>query len=215
MKKFVIAVEGGDGSGKSTAIRHTMDLCCQIGVPFSLIGRGVTDSVPSIHALTSVLREHGSNYSLHSDLAIRVAREFVRAQIAASVSSGIVILDRFVISLLARNIADNINMDWVESSLVDTVRLSELDATLFIDCPFDVAWSRCQKALRSGVREVSLKDTRGAEYNQKFAMHQKQVFESSSLAMTKMTICNSQDELTFSRQIREKITPIVSQLSID
>jgi len=123
-------------------------------------------------------------------------------------------MDRFVLSLLARKISDNITMDWLESSLADTVMLSGLDATLFIDCPFEVAWNRCQKAFLSGCREMSFKDTKGAEYNQMFSMHQKQLFDAAFLTKDRILICNSVDELTFAKRVRDKMMPLLSRISV-
>jgi len=212
MRKFVLALEGGDGSGKSTAALCIAQLCREMGVAFKLIGRGVDDASPRIYALTKVLRDHGSGYSLESDLVIRVAREFVRADEAAKVESGIVVLDRFVLSVLARSKTEKIDLHWLEANLATVVKLSELDATIFVDCSFNIALKRIQESLEIGNRGISHKDTRGEDFNREFVANQRLLFDRTTLAKRRFVVDNSGDAGCLAKSVRQILTPIAEQI---
>src|SRR5437588_8813120 len=99
--KIVLAFEGMDGSGKTSLAVFTSKLCEQHNQRYTLIGRRESYSSPLVGKLTGLLHEEAANLTPHADIAVRIAREYQRAALAAAVPSGIVVLDRFVLSLVA------------------------------------------------------------------------------------------------------------------
>src|SRR5436309_11648604 len=98
--KIVLAIEGVDGAGKSSLAALVKRLCEQNGQPFTLVGRREGTANPLVGRLSRLLREE-AGLAPQAALLIRLAREHQRAQLAAAVPSGVVVLDRFVLSILA------------------------------------------------------------------------------------------------------------------
>ena len=99
--KMVLAFEGMDGSGKTSLALFTRKLCEQQNQRYTMIGRRESYSSPLVGRLTGLLHEEAANLVPSADIAVRIAREYQRAALAAAVPSGIIVLDRFVMSLLS------------------------------------------------------------------------------------------------------------------
>src|SRR5207245_743511 len=99
--KIVLAFEGMDGSGKTSLAVFTRKLCEQHNQRYTLLGRREAYASPLVGRLTGLLHEEAANLVPQADIAVRLAREYQRAALAAAAPSGVVVLDRFVLSLLS------------------------------------------------------------------------------------------------------------------
>jgi thymidylate kinase len=142
--KIVLAIEGVDGAGKSSLAALVKRLCEQNGQPFTLVGRreGTADHV--VGRLNRVLHEEAS-LAPQAALLVRLAREYQRAQLAAAVPSGVVVLDRFVLSILALVRLNGIDLFPFRALLKEVAARAHLHATLFARCPFEIARLREQE----------------------------------------------------------------------
>lgn len=166
--KIVICIEGADGSGKSRLSAELVELCDQRGLTSKVIGRKAADATPAIGAITALtqdlLRKHQVD-SPEADIHLRLAREHLRAEECRRSSADIVVLDRFVLSVLSRVRVNRLADERLVSQLCDIAVKAELQATLYCECPFEVAWSRVMASVESGEREsLSPKEERGPEY---------------------------------------------------
>lgn len=158
MNKYVLALEGGDGSGKTTVAQIIENHCLKNKVPYHYIGRNLHNAPKHIYALTNVLQEFGNCYSARTEIMIRIAREIQRATEGAKILNGLVVYDRFVLSVLARSYVDNIFDLPVEFLLDHATAISGLNATIFIDCPFEIGWDRIQVAFLTTGENLSSKE---------------------------------------------------------
>jgi thymidylate kinase len=140
--KIVVAIEGVDGAGKSSIARLIEELCACHGQRFTRIGRRSGYVNPTVTKLTHVLGREAANLTPQAELFIRLAREYQRAFLASTVSSGIVLLDRFVLSVSAVARINGEDIDLISKHLKDIVLRANLHATVFVRCPFEVAWAR-------------------------------------------------------------------------
>jgi thymidylate kinase len=147
--KIVVAVEGIHGAGKSSVARLIGDLCEQHGQRYSRVGRRTGHTTPAIGRLTQLLREEARHFTPHADIFLRVAREYQRADLAASAPAGVVVIERFVLSILALARVHGLNVDLLGPSLEDMVARADLQATILVKCPFEVAWGRMDERLQS------------------------------------------------------------------
>jgi thymidylate kinase len=143
--RIVLAIEGPDGAGKSSLATFLMKLCRQRGHPFTLVGRREGTANALIGKLSRLLNEDGKGFTPQGALLVRLAREYQRAQLAASVPSGLVVLDRFVLSLLALVRLNGLDPAPFQAMLRDVVARAHLYATVFVQCPFEVARQRVQE----------------------------------------------------------------------
>ena len=163
--KIVLAIEGADGAGKSTLLDKMKLLCDVYGRRLTRIGRRGKHAHPLVGRMTRLLHEEGDELTPFAEISLRLARESQRADLAAAAPAGIVVLDRFVISLLAliRNHGEN-----TEPFLPVLRQITEragLYATIFVECPFDVAWDR----LRRRDEGSAVRDLRGQAVLQRLA----------------------------------------------
>jgi thymidylate kinase len=141
--KIVVAFEGTDGAGKSTLVAATKSRCEQFGRRFAAVGRREATSSPLVARLSKALHADGGPQLLpHADVFVRIAREYQRAALASLVPSGVVVLDRFVLSVLALTRFYGHDVDPVLSILKDIAARAHLCATVLVQCPFDLAASR-------------------------------------------------------------------------
>lgn len=209
MNKYVLAVEGIDGSGKTTVVKELAALCASRSIPFSLIGRRPDSAPPAVAAFTDLLRAHGSEFALETDLMVRIAREYQRAVEAARAVSGLVVLDRFVLSVLARAQAERLSHIPVTQTLTRAAHMARLDGTLFIRCEFAKAWAR----ITSGTTPLAFKETRGEAYNESFAAQHEHVFRTSELAATRIEVDNSGELSALLRNVFRAMRPILDNLA--
>jgi thymidylate kinase len=101
--------------------------------------------------LSKVLHEDARGLLPHADMFVRIAREYQRAALAAAVPSGVVVLDRFVLSILAQARYYGHDVDPVLNILKDIAARSHLFATILVQCPFDLAASRAQERNKGSV----------------------------------------------------------------
>lgn len=143
--KIVVAIEGPDGAGKTSLSLFMQKLCEEHGQRFTLIGRRGSHASPLVNKLTRFLQEECPHLSTHADVLMRLAREYQRAYQAANASSGLVVLDRFVLSVLALVRLNGHDVAVVLPFFKDIIARAHLHATLFVDCPFDMALARAQE----------------------------------------------------------------------
>jgi thymidylate kinase len=209
VNKYVLAVEGIDGSGKTTVVKELAALCAARGVAFSLIGRRRDSAPPAVAAFTDLLQAHGNRFALETDLMVRIAREYQRASEAAHAGSGLVVLDRFVLSVLARAQAEQLSDIPVTQTLTRAVHMARLDGTLFIRCEFAHAWAR----ITSGTSPLAFKETRGEAYNRAFAAQHEHVFRTSDLAATRIEVENSGELSALQHNVSRAMRLILDRLS--
>ena len=213
MNKYVLALEGGDGSGKTTVAQIIENHCLKNKVPYHYIGRNLHNAPKHIYALTNVLQEFGNCYSARTEIMIRIAREIQRATEGAKLLNGLVVYDRFVLSVLARSYVDNIFDLPVEFLLDHATAISGLNATIFIDCPFEIAWDRIQVAFLTTGENLSSKEKKGMEYNRIFLSHHKKLFETSEITKNKIILENSIGKDVLKLKTLEHVDFIITELS--
>lgn len=169
MGKLVVAVEGPDGSGKGTLIRYIWSLAEQRGIPMRVVGRNRQDAGEVPGKITEIVQEHADDLSAETDFHLRLAREYQRAQLASEMATGLVILDRFVLSVLSRVIVQGIDPEEARRQLSGPFWLAGVKATIYVECPFEVAWGRVQAAAEEGERRISPKEKRGKEFNRRLS----------------------------------------------
>jgi thymidylate kinase len=143
--RIVLAIEGADGSGKSSLATFLMKLCRQRGLPFTLVGRRESTASPLVGKLSRLLQEEAPDLTPPGALLVRLAREYQRAKLAAAVPSGLVVLDRFVLSVLALVRLNGLDVGAFHNLLKDVTARAHLHATVFVQCPPEVAWQRVRE----------------------------------------------------------------------
>jgi thymidylate kinase len=143
--RIVLAIEGADGSGKTSLATFLMKLCRQRGLPFTLVGRRESTASALVGRLSRLLQEEGEDLTPPGALLVRLAREYQRAQLAASVPAGLVVLDRFVLSVLALVRLNGLDPGPFHALLREVTVRAHLHATVFVQCPQEIAWQRVQQ----------------------------------------------------------------------
>jgi thymidylate kinase len=143
--KIVLALEGVDGSGKSSLVAFARKMCAQHGCPFTAIGRSAASANPLVGRLTRFLQEEATGMTPRADLFLRIARDYQRANLAAQVPEGIVVLDRFVLSTLVLARIRKLSIDPIQEILGDIAGRIHLYATILVECPLAEAWKRVQE----------------------------------------------------------------------
>lgn len=180
--KRVVAVEGPDGSGKTHLIDSLRALADERQIPFTVIDRKSASVPASVRDITRMLRRGlvaGSDgLPPRADIGLRLAREAVRATMAASVPDGLVIFDRFVISVASRL---TILPPWVDEGnslaasevaaitllLGRVSQIAGLAGTLYCRCSFETSWGRT--TARGAQLGLSPKEALGVELNRAIA----------------------------------------------
>jgi thymidylate kinase len=149
--KIVIAFEGTDGAGKSTLVGAAKNLCEQFGRNFIAVGRRETTASPVVGRLSGLLHEDKVPLLPHADVFVRVARDYQRAALAASAASGVVVFDRFVLSVLALARFYGHEVEPLRSILKDIAARANLFATVLVRCPFELAAGRVEERNRGSL----------------------------------------------------------------
>jgi thymidylate kinase len=147
--KIVVALEGVHGAGKSALAGSIAALCEQHGQQCSRVGRRTGYTTAAVGRLTQLLREEARHLTPHAEIFVRVAREYQRAHLAAAAPPGVVVLDRFVLSILALARVHGCDVDLLTDVLKETAARADLRATIFVKCPYEVAWSRVEQRLQA------------------------------------------------------------------
>jgi thymidylate kinase len=185
--KIVMAIEGMDGAGKSSMARLTEELCARHEQRFTRIGRRTGFVNPAVTKLTHVLGREAANLTPQADIFIRLAREYQRAHLASTVSSGVVLLDRFVLSVLALARINNQEVDLISKHLREIVLRADLHATVYVQCPFEIAWARVVD--RSG--GLATATERGERLMRRMAEYMEEDYHSGQLTGQQWTVDNS------------------------
>ncbi|HLN29992.1 MAG TPA: hypothetical protein VK395_19780 [Gemmataceae bacterium] len=143
--KIVLAIEGMDGSGKSSLARFIQSLCEQHQCRCTAIGRRSCTISPAVVKLTEILREEVRNLTPQADIFVRLAREYQRAHLAASAPRGVVVLDRFVLTILSLIRIHGQDAELLTPLLREITMRANLHATIFVQCPFETATSRVKE----------------------------------------------------------------------
>jgi thymidylate kinase len=140
--KLVIALEGSDGSGKSSLARFIEALCKQQGKNCTRIGRRSHSASPVVAKLTELLRAEAGNMTPRTEVHLRIARAYQRAYLAALAPPEVVVINRFVLSILSRARLNGPGAEHLIPMLKELTAISELHATIYVKCPFEMAWGR-------------------------------------------------------------------------
>ena len=163
--KTVICIEGADGSGKSTLAKLLIGECESQGLRCQVIGRKAEDSSPDIARITALSQELDRDAPPEAGFHLRIAREYLRAEACRQSDANVVILDRFILSVLSRLRTDGTDAEPYIEHLKAIARRAELAATIFCECPFEIAWQRVNEEVQRGRRlALSPKEAKGEAY---------------------------------------------------
>jgi thymidylate kinase len=202
-RKLVVAVEGPDGSGKSSLIRFIKEFAQQHGQAFTWIGRRGSYARPEVARLSTFLKEEARVLTPQADFLIRIARDFQRAQVAAQAATGLVVLDRFVLTVLSLIRGAGQDPEPLMGFLKEVAHRAGLQATLFVRCPFEVALSRVN--LRNeghGKREM-----RTESFLRKLAGFMEEDFQRGILTGQQWPVDNTQTLATAEQEVASYLRP--------
>jgi thymidylate kinase len=147
--KIVLAVEGVHGAGKSSVTRFIGELCEQHGRRYTRVGRRSGYSIPAVGRVTQLLGQEARHLTPQADIFLRLGREYQRAELAASAPPGVVVIERFALSILALARVHGLDVALLTPLLEDLIARADLHATIFVKCPFETAWGRLDQRLQS------------------------------------------------------------------
>jgi thymidylate kinase len=162
-----------------------MRLCRQRGLPFTLVGRREGSANALVGKLSRLLHEEGEGLTAPASMLVRIAREHQRAQLAASVPSGLVVLDRFILSALALVRLNGLEPGPFLTLLKDVTARAHLHATVFVKCPFEVARQRVLDRGTGGIGQKSV------QLLQRIARYLEDDFQSGTLTGQQWLVDNS------------------------
>jgi dTMP kinase len=201
--KIVVAIEGMDGAGKSTLARYLQELCEEHGRSCTRIGRRTGYLVPAVTQLTQLLAQEAADLTPQAGIFLRVAREFLRAHLAGSAPPGVILLDRFVLSVLSLARINGQDVDLLTQLLREITLRADLHATVFVKCPFEVAWGRV-KARNQG---VSPRNERGERLVRMMADCLEEDFNRGTLTGQRWLVDNSKTLAEAQDQIAGYVLP--------
>jgi thymidylate kinase len=197
---IVLALEGVDGAGKSSLAGFLHRLCQEHGRPFTLVGRGEATSGPLVGKLSRLLRED-PGLTPSAEVCVRLAREHQRAALAASVASGLVVLDRFVLSILAQVRLNGLDPYPFLHLLRDLASRAHLHATVLVRCPFEVAERRARDRGGAGA------ERHGAALRRRLGEFLEDDFESGTLTGQQWPVDNAGEVASAEAQLRDFLMP--------
>jgi thymidylate kinase len=201
--KIVLALEGTDGAGKSTLARFLKRLCEQQDQPITLIGRRGTLASPQVSKLSHILTEEEHELVPPAEICVRVAREFQRAFLAAQAPPGVVVLDRFILSVVGLMRIYGLDVQPLLPLLKEVIARAYLHATIFVKCPFDVAASR----VKNRNPQAPAKGHRGERINRRLAEVIEEEFQRGILTGQQWLVDNSQTQQVAEEQLVGHLLP--------
>jgi thymidylate kinase len=201
--KLVVAVEGPDGSGKSSLIRFLEELCAQHGRPITRIGRRGPHATPAVARISRLLEGEDGALPPMAAALLRTAREELRAEVAAAAPAGVVVLNRFVLTALALIREAGPDAEAFVPLLGDTAERAGLCATVFVRCPFEVAWER----LRARDRGRPVRDRRGREVLERLAVLLDEEFDRGRLTAEQWLVDNAGEPAAAEEQLAGYLLP--------
>jgi thymidylate kinase len=205
--KIVLAFEGMDGSGKTSLGVFTRKLCEQHNQPYTLVGRRETYSSPLVGRLTGLLHEEAANLAPQADIAVRIAREYQRAALAAAVPSGVVVLDRFILSLLSLARFHGLDLEPVLRFLQDISARAGLHATVFVKCPFEMARIRVKERSQG----FTVKPSRDERFLRRMAQATEEDFQRGILTGQQWLVENAHALELAEEQLRGYLLPYLQK----
>jgi thymidylate kinase len=208
--KIVLAIEGTDGAGKSSLACYIQDLCQQFDCRCSRIGRRTGSINQAVAKITQVIGEETGRLTPQAEVYLRLAREFQRAHSAAMAPAGVVVLDRFVLTLLAQARVNGLEVSSLTRQLKEIVDRADLHATIFVGCPFEQAWERVRhrnEGMRSN-RWTSEKILR------QMAQFMEEEFRRGALTGQQWPVENAGTLAEAEEQVNEYLAPHLSRSSL-
>lgn len=160
---IVVAIEGYDGSGKTTLVRGLTDVLESRGHRCAQVGRGGEDASSYVSAMTSLIKNSdGGQNSLSpmADMFLRLARLHARIELVGALDCDVVLLDRFLLYDLSR-IPAELRVS-CEPLFYQVAAALPIDLTVYLAASFELIWGRISSR---SPEELSPKEDRGREYN--------------------------------------------------
>ncbi len=201
--RLVLSFEGTDGSGKSSLIRALRGLCEQHGRPFTIIGRRGVYANPRVVALTRLLRAGRNSLSPRAEYHIRIARDYERALLASQAPPGVVVFDRFVLSVLALVRAHGGDVEGLLGTFREIIATAHLHATVFVHCPFETAWERA----RGRDQNLAMQETRDKSWLRKLAILMEEDVRRATLPGLQWPVDNSRSLAEAEEQLKGYLQP--------
>jgi thymidylate kinase len=175
---IVVAIEGYDGSGKTTLVRNLATRLTNDNLRCAEVGRTTKNSSEHVAKMTNVIKgSDGGQDALPSmaDMHLRLARLHARIGLITALDADIVLLDRFMLYDLSRIPED---LRERHRALFEEVAETLLvDLTLHLTADFDLLWNR---VTNRHVDEISPKERLGYEHNRNAYMKFSEVLTSQS-----------------------------------
>lgn len=185
--KLVLAIEGQDGAGKSTLVTFMKKLCDVYSRQLTRIPRRGPHADPLVARISRLLHEEGDRLTAPGEASLRLAREFQRAELAVAAPPGIIVLDRFVLSLFAQIRTKRGDAELFLPLLQHIAQRARLHATIFVQCPFDVARDR----VRRREEGTPVRDVRGERMLRHLADYAQEEFRRGVLTGQQWIVENS------------------------
>jgi thymidylate kinase len=192
--KIALAIEGGDGTGKTT-LAHTLQVVCQQqGFTCQIVGKKAHNASQAIANITNLIQmgkmavNPNNQLYTETDVYLRIAREYQRAIWAKNCDADIIIFDRFIISTMSWAYLAALRQQEIKQTLLNIADDVRLKATFFCTCPFEIAWQRVMDRAKQGIQALSPKELRGKAYNKILFQHLKQEFDLGQMTGHKLEI---------------------------
>ena len=204
MAHTVIAIDGGDAVGKSSLADSVVEFCRERQVSCRVVRRDRA----AVSAITDVIETYDGELVADAEISLRLARDFCRAQLARQAPEEVVVLDRFVLSTASVILAAGIPLEDYRSTLIRAVQHCELEATILVSSPFELAWQRLIARTACGV-PLSAKERRGKDYNRALTVFIDELLADEQLAKRQFRVMNDLDIGTAQYQLRQILSVVL------
>lgn len=213
---YAIAIEGGDGAGKSTLCSYIADLCQKFELSYVVVGReaeNASAAVGEISYLLSSVDDRGRTLlTPNADLHIRLAREYQRINLALSYAKDVLVFDRFVLSVFAAATINQVLDSLTQPLLIDLIMKVHLQSTVYCDCPFDVSWKRVLQRANAGIRPLSGKEAIGPDYNRNLVNIMETEFNKGIITGKKWRVDTSSSIEQSKKHLDEYLLPVLETI---